>query len=164
MKLGTTNWRWAALLALPLLFPGHGASQPAGSLQAPGAAGAADPAGRRQALLQVEEEWLGARDAATLERILGDDFVHPVPQGYFLSKAEHIAWFVKHLPPPGLSQRFENLRTRIYGTVGMVNGEVVGSQAGGQVQRTLFTDVFAWRAGRWQAVNSQENAVEASLR
>ena len=26
-------------------------------------------------------------------------------------------------------------------------------------ERTVFTDVFGWRDGRWQAVNAQENAV-----
>ncbi|HYL06020.1 MAG TPA: nuclear transport factor 2 family protein [Thermoanaerobaculia bacterium] len=163
-KTWTTSWRWAALLALPLLFPGHGGARAAGTHQPPGGAGTGELETRRQALLQVEDEWLRARDAATLERILGDEFVHPVPQGYFLSKAEHIAWFVTQLPPAGRAQRFEQLRTRIYGTVGIVTGEVVASEAGSQVQRTLFTDVFVWRDGRWQAVNSQENAVETAPR
>jgi len=40
----------------------------------------------RKALLSLEDEWLHARDAATLERILADDFVHPVAQGVFLVK------------------------------------------------------------------------------
>ncbi len=141
---------------------GNGAQPSATPPPPPAAAG--DLERRRQALLRVEEEWLRARDAATLERILADDFVHPVPPGYFLSKAEHIDWFVKHPPPAGLVQRFEHLRTRIYGPVGIVNGEVVASQAGGPEQRTVFTDVFEWRDGRWQAVNAQENAVGAMPR
>ncbi|HEV3460321.1 MAG TPA: nuclear transport factor 2 family protein [Thermoanaerobaculia bacterium] len=163
-KAWTTRWRWAALLALPLLLPGHGGAQAAGTRQPAAAAEAGELESRRQALLHVEDEWLRARDAATLERILGDDFVHPVPQGYFLSKAEHIAWVVEHPPQAGLDQRFEGLRVRIYDAVGIVTGEVVTSLAGGQVRRSVFTDVFVWRDGRWQAVNGQENAVEASPR
>ena len=154
----SVRWLPAALLALPLLLPGSGRSQP------PHFAGVTDassePERRRRALLQVEDEWLHARDAATLERILADDFVHPVPQGYLLSKAEHIAWFVKHPPPAGREQRFERLQVRLYGRIGIVNGVVVTTQACGKPARTLFTDVFDDRDGRWQAVNAQENPIE----
>jgi hypothetical protein len=160
----SSTWRWAALLAVLLLFPVSGGSQPSRARRAPGAAGGDELESRRLALLQVEDEWLRARDAATLERILADDFVHPVPQGYFLRKAEHIAWFVKHPHPAGLSQRFERLQARLYGPVGIVNGVVVSSQGSGPEGRTVFTDVFELRDGRWQAVNAQENVVEARPR
>ena len=47
---------------------------------------------------------------------------------------------------------------RIYGTAGIVNGMVVAADnAGSVVKKTVFTDVFAYRDGRWQAVNAQEN-------
>lgn len=49
----------------------------------------------RKAIEQIENEWLEACDAATLQRILADDFVHPVPTGNFLDKAQHIAWYSK---------------------------------------------------------------------
>ena len=49
----------------------------------------------------------------------------------------------------------------MYGDVGIVNGIVVTSDENGkQLDRTIFTDVFAWREGRWQAINAQENKVE----
>ena len=49
---------------------------------------------------------------------------------------------------------------RIYGDVGIVNGVVVRTTSDGAApRRTLFTDVFVYREGRWQAVNSQENEV-----
>jgi hypothetical protein len=160
MDRGST-WQWAALLVLLLLVPVSGGSQPSRARRAPGAAGGDGLESRRRELLQVEDEWLRARDAATLERILAEDFVHPVAQGYFLTKAEHIAWFVKHPPPAGLSRRLERLQVRLYGPVGVVNGMVVASQGGGPESRTVFTDVFELRDGRWQAVNAQENVVEA---
>ncbi len=50
------------------------------------------------------------------------------------------------------------MRVRIYGDVGIVNGTVVSG-----TQRTAFTDVFAFRDGRWQAVNAQENAIGGPL-
>jgi hypothetical protein len=45
--------------------------------------------------------------------------------------------------------------------VGIVNGTVITSDGHGkEVDRTVFTDVFAYHDGRWQAVNAQENRVE----
>jgi predicted GNAT superfamily acetyltransferase len=53
----------------------------------------------------------------------------------------------------------------MYGDVGIVNGIVVTSDAHGKdVNRTIFTDVFVYRDGRWQAINAQENKVEADSR
>lgn len=93
--------------------------------------------------------------------ILAPDFVHPVAAGVFLTKAEHIDWATTHLPPLGRTQRFERLEVRLYGDVAIVNGTVVASdEQGGEVERSVFTDVFAYREGRWRAVNAQENPVE----
>jgi len=115
----------------------------------------------RKTLLALEDEWLHARDAGTLERILADDFVHPVAQGVFLNKAEHIEWYVKHLPPPDRKTRFDQVRVRIYGDTAVVNGMVIANdESGKELDRSVFTDVFVYRDGRWQAVNAQENRVE----
>jgi hypothetical protein len=120
----------------------------------------------RRALVELENEWLkNEHDGATLERILAPDFIHPVPTGDFLNKAQHIFYSTKYKPPANLKQRFENLNARVYGDVGVVNGIVVTSDERGQdVDRTIFTDVFAYRGGRWQAVNAQENHVEQQQR
>jgi len=122
---------------------------------------ARSPEAARKTLLALEDEWLHARDAATLGWILADDFVHPVSQGVFLSKAEHIEWYVQHLPPLDRKTRFEQVRVRIYGDTAVVNGVVIASdESGKEVERSVFTDVFVYRDGRWQAVNAQENRVE----
>jgi hypothetical protein len=131
---------------------------------APPAASADPPDNARkiQDLTALEEAWLHARDAATLERILADDFVHPVPQGYFLTKGEHIEWFRKHPPAAGRQERFESLQIRILGLareVGIATGIVLVTTPGGREERSVFTDVFVERDGRWQAVNAQENPV-----
>jgi hypothetical protein len=115
----------------------------------------------RQALVALEDEWLVAHDAPTLDRILAADFVHPVPAGVFLTKAEHIDWATKHMPPADRKLRFDRMDVRLYGDVGIVNGTVVASDGvGKELERSMFTDVFAYREGRWQAVNAQENRVE----
>jgi uncharacterized protein DUF4440 len=118
----------------------------------------------RKDLLSLGEEWLHARDAATLQRILADDFVHPVAQGVFLTRAEHIDWYVKHLPPPTRKTRCDRLQIRIYGDTAIVNGLVIASdQSGKELDRSIFTDVFVYRDNRWQAVNAQENRVITGL-
>ena len=107
----------------------------------------------RAALIQIENEWLHARDAATLDGILAPDFVHVLPSGDFITKEQHIAWFKQHGSNP--DARFTELRVRIYGNVAIATGTVVAKE-----RETVFTDVFVKRDGRWQAVNAQENAVQ----
>ena len=144
--------RWFRLL---LLLASLMAGQPSHAFQT-----SRSPESDRKALLSIEDEWLHARDAATLGRILADDFVHPVAQGVFLSKAEHIDWYVKHLPPPTRKTRFDRLQVRLYGDTAVVNGMVISSdESGKELDRSVFTDVFVYRDGRWQAVNAQEDRV-----
>jgi hypothetical protein len=115
----------------------------------------------RAALIALENEWLAnEHNPAVLERILGADFVHPLPTGDFVTKAQHINFSSAHRPPANLKQHFDQMRVRTYGDVGIVNGVVVTTdEKDHDVDRTVFTDVFVWRDGRWQAVNAQENAV-----
>ena len=121
---------------------------------------ARDPVKDRQALIALEEEWLHAHDATTLDRILASDFVHVINIDHFLTKQEHIEWVVKHPEPKGRHTKFDKLNVRLYGDVGIVNGSVIATDGPGkEIDRTMFTDVFVFRDGRWQAVNAQENKV-----
>ena len=114
----------------------------------------------QQAIIKLENEWLHAKDAATLDRILASDFVHVIPIDHFLTKQEHIDWFVKHPEPADRHTKFGKLTVRVYGDVAIVNGSVIATDAAGkELDRTMFTDVFVRREGRWKAVNAQENAV-----
>lgn len=118
------------------------------------------PASDRRTLLTLEDQWLNARDAATLDSVLASDFVHIVPGGYVLNKSEHIDWFVKHIPPANRNVRLDHVEVRLYGDTGIVNGFVIAADAqGNETHRTAFTDVFVFRDGRWQAVNAQEDEV-----
>jgi hypothetical protein len=122
---------------------------------------ARDPATDRDALIALDQKWLHASDAATLDRILASDFVHVVPVDHFLTKQEHIDWTVKHPEPKDRHTRFDKLNVRLYGDVGIVNGSVIATDPNGkELDRTMFTDVFVYRDGRWQAVNGQENGVQ----
>src|SRR5437764_9157967 len=113
------------------------------------------------ALIALENEWLAnLHNPAVLEKILASDFVHPLPTGDFVTKAQHIQFSSTHLPPPNPKQRFDQMRVRVYGDVGIVNGIVLTTDEQGpsrtganpEVERSIFTDVFVRRNGRWEAV------------
>ena len=116
----------------------------------------------RDALVALENEWLNnEHNAAALEHILASDFLHPVMTGDVINKAQHIKFSSTHLPPPDLAKHLEDLRVRVYGDVGIVNGLVVTTNKDGStVGKTVFTDVFVYRDARWQAINAQENAMQ----
>jgi Domain of unknown function (DUF4440) len=115
----------------------------------------------RAAVVAVENDWLShLSDGPSLNRILADDFVHPVPNGLFLNKPGHIKWAVEHPRPAGWRARFEKLEVRVYGATAIANGIVeTNDNAEAQPRKTIFTDVFVYRDNRWQAVNAQENEI-----
>src|SRR5215475_5104970 len=117
----------------------------------------------RDALIALENDWLrNEHNAAELEHILAFDFLHPVMTGDVLNKAQHIKFSSTHLPSPDLTKHFEGLQVRVYGNVGIVNGLVVtANKDGNAAGKTVFTDVFVYRDGRWQAINAQENAMQS---
>ena len=113
---------------------------------------------QQRALLELEKHWLAVEeDPDALEPILADDFVHVLPIG-FVTKAEQIGYMRSHPNPDhGRAKHFEELRARVFGAAGVVTGIVVATTADGKTQKTIFTDVFAYRHGKWQAVNAQES-------
>jgi Domain of unknown function (DUF4440) len=109
----------------------------------------------KQQLLDLENHWLQAEhDPGALESILAPDFLHVIGAG-IITKEQHIDYWRKHPAPPSPPKHFEDMHVRVYGTVGIVNGVVVVNEASG-TRRTLFTDVFADRDGKWMAVSAQE--------
>ena len=115
----------------------------------------------KQELLALENRWLQVEDdPVALEAILAPDFLHVVP-GAIITKDQHLQFLREH-PASGRrpEKRFEDLHVRVYGEAGIVNGVVVKTTDHGE-RKTLFTDVFACRDGKWQAVSAQELPVAA---
>lgn len=111
-------------------------------------------------VVSLEHTWLASGDSATLERILAPDFLHPVSTGDIIDKSEHIAFVIRHPRPTSVRTRFERLDVRLYGSTAIATGIVDAVQDGqAGVRRTVFTDVFVKRGGRWQAVSAQETDV-----
>jgi len=118
----------------------------------------------QDALIALENDWLkNEYNAAELDRILAVDFLHPVITGDVLTKAQHIKFVSTHVPPRDVTKHFEDLKVRLNGDVGVVNGSVVTTKNDGViVAKSVFTDIFVRRNNGWQAVNAQENAVQPS--
>jgi len=118
-----------------------------------------NPPQAKQQLLKLEDQWLqNLQNPRVQEQILADDFVHALPMGFITKKDQLDFLRSRKMPADNLARHFEDLRVRIYGTAGIVNGMVVAKDKSGVVvKKTIFTDVFAYRDGRWQAVNAQEN-------
>lgn len=115
----------------------------------------------RQALVALENEWLAnVRDPKVLDRILAADFVHAISTGDFLTKAEHVSWCVAHPLPPDRKSHFERLDVRVFGDLGIASGIVWIRNGTKAIGRSVFTDVFAFRAGRWQAIHAQETTID----
>lgn len=109
-----------------------------------------------KAIADLETRWLQHIDDPTvLDSILADDFVHALPSG-FIGKQQQIDSAKAHPRAPQENRHFEDFKVRVYGDTGIANGIVVTTDASG-THRTVFTDVFAKRNGKWQAVNAQEN-------
>ena len=109
----------------------------------------------KQEVLNLENHWLQVEDDPNaLESVLAPDFLHVVPVG-IITKKEQLDFMRKHPSRDQSSKHFEDMHVRVYGNVAIVNGMVVAI-SGRSTQKTLFTDVFAYREGTWQAVSAQE--------
>jgi hypothetical protein len=110
----------------------------------------------KEELLKLENRWLEVQDdPVALDDIFAPDFLHVVPAG-IITKDQHLEFLREHAASKQQSKkRFEDLHVRVYGEVGVVNGAVIATTNGAE-RKTLFTDVFAYRDGKWQAVTAQE--------
>lgn len=113
------------------------------------------------ALTQMDREWIEAiqkKDAATLERIIADDWVGiDMNEGRRWTKAETIAE-LKSEENRIESFTLDSAQVRVFGDVAVVTGgdtrksQYEGTDSSG---RYVWTDVYVKRDGRWQAVASQ---------
>src|SRR4051812_17054537 len=103
-----------ALIVLTLWFTSTIQARPARAI----------PRSDREVIIELENEWLGhISDGPTLERILANDFMHPVPAG-FLTKQQHIGWAVAHPHAASWRGTFERLDVRFYGKTAVATGIV----------------------------------------
>jgi uncharacterized protein (TIGR02246 family) len=156
------TWIWAALAAVL-------AAAPAGAAPRQG-----DAAARRE-IEAGERAWGQAfvrGDAATVERLLADDFAGVSPGGETYGKAQMLEEL--KTAPHETSDRIDGLVVRLYGdaAVAQARERVVGPPPELRPSETVFTDTWIRRGGRWRivaaedldpgAANSPEHAADAA--
>ena len=111
--------------------------------------------GSEQAVLQAIQTWLEAdehQDRATLNKIIGDDFVGTAPRGRVVNKRDIIpeeGTTGRH----GLSISAQDIKVRILGDTAIAIGRGLPKTQGPEARPELrFTVVFAKRADHWQMV------------
>lgn len=119
-------------------------------------------------ITHVEEDWLRALstgNVSAIADILADDFVRPAPQaGQFIGKRDLLAWYRSHLSAQQANKkRIDDMHVTIYGATALARGMVVTTNSEGKmVAKSLFTDIFVRRGGKWRAISAQENEVASA--
>ena len=117
------------------------------------------------ALLALENTWadaLSRKDADAVACLLSDEFEDADVDGSLKTRAETLA----HIPQrkPGTNHLSE-LRAHVEGNFGFTRGLAELVDASGKVvARVRFTDVFAYRDGRWQALAGHESLLSQATR
>ncbi|MDQ3172912.1 MAG: nuclear transport factor 2 family protein [Acidobacteriota bacterium] len=116
--------------------------------------------GVEQQLKQMEDDWQKAiknKEAATLKRIIAEDWVTTDDKGKVLNREQYISQTTSNADVIESTENFD-MQVRVYGNTAVVTG---GSREKGTRNGTAYTDTYRWtdvfvkRGGRWQAVVSQ---------
>jgi ketosteroid isomerase-like protein len=117
------------------------------------------------ALLNLENTWadaLSRKDAEAVACLLSDEFEDADVDGSLKTRAQTLA----HIPQrkPGVNHLSE-MRAHVEGNFGYTRGLAELVDASGKVvARVRFTDVFAYRDGRWQALAGHESLISQASR
>lgn len=124
---------------------------------------AACPAGQAKdesALVQIERAWARAleqRDVRTLDCILAQEFEDADPDGKLTDRATTLAKAAGH---PPVHHELSELHSHVNGDSGFIRGLATAFDAQGKILfKVRFTDVYAYRDGRWQCVAGHESMV-----
>jgi ketosteroid isomerase-like protein len=116
------------------------------------------------ALLELEQIWaeaLSRRDADTVACIVAGEFEDADVDGSLHTRSQMLAHVRQRRPG---ANHLTEMRVHIEGNVGFVRGlNEILDPSGKIVARVRFTDLFAYREGRWRALAAQETLLgEAS--
>ena len=116
-----------------------------------------------QELIKLENEWgeaLVKRDAASIDRIMADDYICIV-DGSVFTKAQYIE-YVKSSKEEILSLVIDEWKVGVYGDAAVVMGRTtMKMQSAGKemTDQVRFTDTWVKRAGRWQCVAAHNSTI-----
>lgn len=111
-------------------------------------------------LAQIEQNWARAlerSDAAALDCILAKEFEDVGPDGSLTDRATTL---VKAAKPRSVRHELSELHPHVDGEFGYIRGTAAAIDPSGKVvARVRFTDVYAYRDGRWQCVAGHESLI-----
>jgi ketosteroid isomerase-like protein len=112
------------------------------------------------ALVKMEQTWarsLEQSDAATLGCILAEEFEDAGPDGSLTDRASTLAKAAQHR---SVHHELTQLHAHVQGDFGYIRGMATAVDAQGKVAaRVRFTDVYAYRDGRWQCLAGHESMI-----
>jgi ketosteroid isomerase-like protein len=110
------------------------------------------------ALLQAEQAWAQAidhSDTAALGCILAEEFEDAGTDGDLTGRA---ATITRSAERRRIHHDLSDLHAHVHGQFGYIRGLAAAKDADGAVLATVrFTDIYAYRAGRWQCVAAHES-------
>ncbi len=117
------------------------------------------------ALIELEQNWAAAlsrKDAEAVACMVADEFEDADVDGSLHTRSQ----MLEHIPnrKPGVNHLSE-MRAHVEGNFGFTRGLATLVDASGKVvARVRFTDVFAYRDGRWQALAGHESLLSEASR
>lgn len=133
-------------------------------LLCPAVGAAACPTGqpRNEAtLVEIEKTWaraLDARNTDTLMCILADEFEDTDIDGKLNDRTTVLAKVGKS---HAVRHELSDLHARVFGDFAYIRGVADAIDSQGKVTRVRFTDIYAYREGRWQCAAGHESLVSA---
>lgn len=134
-------------------------------LNVPQAGPPRDSATARTQLLAIEAEIARANrecDYKYFDRIEADEFIFTDATGKVTTKKEDLAG-EKDCRKSEATQSLDEVVVQLHGNVAVLSARSTMTAAGrdGQsvTRRSRFTDVFVWRAGRWQLVAGHSSRI-----
>lgn len=113
----------------------------------------------RRSIAESERAWADAvvtGDTGAVERALAPDFVGVDDSGNRYNKATMVD-AIRSAPQEYVTNRFDNVDVRVYGTYAIAQGSETWTRRSLTPThgRFVFTDTWAFRDGKWQAVAGQ---------
>jgi ketosteroid isomerase-like protein len=109
-------------------------------------------------LVQIEQTWarsLETQDVSALMCILADEFEDAGPTGALADKKAILARADNHKSP---HNELSEMHAHVYGDFAYIRGVAATVAEHGLTHKIRFTDIYAYRDGRWQCVAAQESS------
>ena len=109
-------------------------------------------------ILDSERHWaesVATGDTSAIERIVADDFIGVDPKGRLYIKQQMID-DTRNAPKYFVSNRLNDVKVRFYGNTAITQGSETWEKRSGERGRSVWTDTWLQRDGRWQIIAAED--------